>query len=564
MCVYCVYLYCFQNQSPSLRFPQFTLSNCIVFRTSLPASDSLSLHCVFVLFSEPVSQPQIPSVYTVYLFCFQNQSPSLSSLSLHCLFVLFSEPVSQPQIPSDYTVYLFCFQNQSPSLNSLSLHCLFVLFSEPVTQHQIPSVYTVYLYCFQNQSPSLRFPQFTLSICIVFRTSLPASDSLFTLSICIVSRTSLPASDSLSLHCLFVLFSEPVSQPQILSVYAVYLYFQNQSLSQPQIPSVYTVYLYCFQTSLPASDSLRLHCIFVLFSDKSPSFRFPQFTLSICIVFRTSLPASDSLSLHCLFVLFSEPVAQPQIPSVYTVYLYCFQNQSPSLRFPQFTLSICIVFRTSLPASDSLSLHCLFVLFSEPVSQPQILSVYAVYLYFQNQSLFQPQIPSVYTVYLYCFQTSLPASDSLRLHCIFVLFSDKSPSFRFPQFTLSICIVFRTSLPASDSLSLHCLFVLFSEPVAQPQIPSVYTVYLYCFQNQSPSLRFPQFTLSICIVFRTSLPASDSLSLHCLFVLFSEPVSQPQIPSVNKDIRGLEHRDVSTLFYVCPAEPSFETVGIQT
>ena len=186
MCVYCVYLYCFQNQSPSI-----TLSICIVFRTSLPASDSLSLHCLFVLFSEPVSQPQITSVYTVYLYCFQNQSPSLrlpqfklpicivfrtslpasNSLSLHCLFVLFSEPVSQPQIPSVYTVYLFCFQNQSPSLNSLSLHCLFVLFSEPVTQPQIPSVYTVFLYCFQNQSPSLRFPQFTLSICIVFRTS---------------------------------------------------------------------------------------------------------------------------------------------------------------------------------------------------------------------------------------------------------------------------------------------------------------------------------------------------------------------------------------------------------
>ena len=271
------------------------------------------------------------------------------------------------------------------------------------------------------------------------------------------------------------------------------------------------------------------------------------FTLSICIVFRTSLPASDSPSLYCLFVLFSEPVSQPHIPSVYTVYLYCFQNQSPSLRFHLFTLSICIVFRTSLPVSDSLSLHCLFVLSSEPVSQPQI-----------------PQFTLSICI---VFRTSLPASDSLSLHCLFVLFSkpvsqpqipsvyivylycfqNQSPSLRFLQFTLSICIVFRTSLPTSDSCSLHCLFVLFSEPVSQPQIPLVYTVYLYCFQNQSPSLRFLQFTLSICIVFRTSLPASDSLSLHCLFVLFSEPVLQPQIPSVNKDIRGLEHRDVSML-----------------
>ena len=215
--------------------------------------------------------------------------------------------------------------------------------------------------------------------------------------------------------------------------------------------------------------TVYLYC----FQNQSASLRFPQFVLSICIVFRTSLPASYSLSLHCVFVLFSEPVSQPQIPSVYTVYLYCFQNQSSSVRFPQFTLSICIVFRTSLPASDS----------------------------------------SVYTVYLYCFQ-------------------NQSPSLRFPQFTLSICIVFKTSLPASDSFSLHCLFVLFSEPVSKPQIPSVYIVYLYCFQNQSPNLRFLQFTLSICIVFRTSLPASDSLSLHCLFVLFSEPVSKPQIPSV--------------------------------
>ena len=313
----------------------------------------------------------------------------------------------------------------------------------------------MYLY-FQNQSPSLRFPQFALCICIF---SLQV-----TLSICIDFRTSLPASDSLSLHCLFVLFSEPVSQPQIPSVCTVYLYFQ---------PSSYTVYLYCFQ-------------------NQSPSLRFPQFTLSICIVFRTSLPASDSLSLNYVFVLFSEPVSQPQIPSVYTVYLYCFQNQSTSLRFPQFALCICI-FRTSLPASDSFSLNCLFVFFSEPVAKPQI--------------------PSVYTVYLYCFQ-------------------NQSPSLRFPQFTLSICIVFRTSLPASDSLSLNYVFVFFSEPVSQPQIPSVYTVYLYCFQNQSTSLRFPQLTLSICIVFRTSPPASDSPSQHCLFVLFSEPASQPQIPSV--------------------------------
>ena len=193
----------------------------------------------------------------------------------------------------------------------------------------------------------------------------------------------------------------------------------------------------------------------MLFSFSQPiSLRFPQFALCICIVFRTSLPTSDSLSIYCLFVLFSEPVSQPQIPSVYTVYLYCFQNLSSSLRF--------------------LSLHCIFVLFSEPV--------------------YQPQIPSVYTVYLYCFH-------------------NQSPSHTFPQFTLSICIVFRTSLPATHSLSLHCLFVLFSEPVSQPPIPSVCTVYLYCFQNQSPSLKFPQFALSICVV----------------FIL---PAYQPQIPSV--------------------------------
>ena len=112
------------------------------------------------------------------------------------------------------------------------------------------------------------------------------------------------------------------------------------------------------------------------------------------------------VSLHCLFVLFSEPVSQPQIPLLYSVYLYCFQNQSPSLRFPYFTLSICIVFRTSLPASD----------------------------------------PSAYTVYLYCFQ-------------------NQSPRLRFPQFTLSICIVFRKISRQQKHSKLHCLFVLFSEPV---------------------------------------------------------------------------------------------------
>ena len=478
---------------------------CIVFRTSLPASDSLSLHCLFVLFSEPVSSLRFPQFALFICIVFRTSLQATHSLSLHCLFVLFS--VSQPQIPSVYTVYLYCFQNQSsshtfpqftlsicivfrtslPASDSLSLHCLFVLFSEPVSQPQIPSVYTVYLYGFHNQSPSHTFPRFTLSICIVFRTSLPASDFL-------------------SLHCVFVLFSEPVSQPEI--------------------PSVCTVC--CFQSpSLSASDSLSLHCVFVLFSEPvsqplipsvytvylycfhSPSLRFPQFTLYICIVFRTSLPATHSLSLHCLFVLFSEPVSQPQIPSIYTVYWYCFQNQSPSHTFPHFTLSICIVF--SLPASDSLSLHCIFVLFSEPASQPHIPSVYTVYLYcFQNQ--FQPQIPQFTLSICIVFRTSLPASDSLSLHCLFVLFSEPVFQPQIPQFTLYICIVFRTSLPASDSLSLHCLFVLLSQPVSQPHIPSVYTVYLYCFQNQSPSHTF--------------------LSLHCLFVLFSEPVSQPPIPSV--------------------------------
>ena len=361
----------------------FDVCFCVIFQVSfagfpqtLLCEETVSLMCVFALFSRSASQVfrRLSCARRLYLWCvflryFPGQLsrfPADSPVRGDCIFDVCFCVIFQVSF-TGFPQTLLCGE-------TVSLMCVFVLFSRSASQvfRRLSCARRLYLWCvflcyfpghlhrFSADSPVRGDCIFDVCFCVIFQVSFTGFPQ------------TLLCGETVSLMCVFVLFS------------------RSASLVFPRLSCAGRLYLWCvFLCYFPG----QLHW----FSPDSPVRGDCIFDVCFCVIFQVSftgfpqtLLCGETVSLMCVFVLFSRSASQVfrRLSCVRRLYLWCvfscyfpgqlhwFSPDSPVRGDCIFDVCFCVIFQVSftgfpqtLLCGATVSLMCVFVLFSRSASQ---------------------------------------------------------------------------------------------------------------------------------------------------------------------------------------------------